>query len=208
MRHNARRRFEKLQSYIEGGSLLDVGAAEGWVGEWAQVRTGIRVELVDVVDLNRTDLPHTVYDGRNLPLPDNSYDTVTLLLALHHCADPERVLAEAVRVARKRVIITESVYRTRPGRAFLTLLEGGFNRVRAKGIMPPALHFKTVVEWRRSFARQGFACIHEAWLSRGFHEQRLFVLKAPLSESIPAGFPEEETNNRPVVSSAQDSGLS
>jgi SAM-dependent methyltransferase len=179
MRLNARRRLEKIQAHVVGKSLLDVGAAEGWAGEWAQAQLGLQVDLVDVVDLNRTDLPLHLYDGRHLPFPDKSYDTVMLLLVLHHCDDPSRVLAESVRVARKRIIITESICRTRAGRAFLTFLDKGFNGFRSTGAMSPALHFKTVREWRVFFTQHGLASKAEAWLSRGLHEQRLFILDLP-----------------------------
>ena len=177
LRWNARRRFGKIRGHLVGESLLDVGAAEGWIGEAAARDCGLTVDLVDVVDLNRTDLPHFVYDGRRLPFADNSRDTVTLLLTLHHCASPETVLAEAARVARRRIVVTESVYHTRPGLALLRRMDGGFNGRRSGGTMAPALHFKTVPQWREVFRKHGLRTTHEAWLSRGLHWQRLFVLE-------------------------------
>ncbi len=176
MRRNARRRFRKIRPYLVGQTLLDVGAAEGWVGEAAAEMCGMEVELVDVVDLNRTGLPHQVYDGRCLPFPNESRDSVTVLLTLHHCQDPEGVLAEAARVARRRIIVSESVYRTRPGRALLRLMDCGFNGLRSGGEMTPALHFKTVEAWREIFQKHRLRIAHEAWLSSGLHWQRLFVL--------------------------------
>ena len=185
MRRNARKRFLHIRPFVEGDHLLDVGSAEGWVGEWAVRQTGMAVDLVDVVNLNRTALPHRVYDGRRLPFPDRSRDTVSLLLTLHHCEEPETVLAESARVARKRVIVTESVYRTRPGKVVLSVFDRAFNGPRARGSMPPALHFKTVGEWHSLFTRHGLRIVHEDWLSRGFHQQRLFVLE-PGHRSRPA----------------------
>ena len=176
MRRNAQRRFRMIRPYLVGQTLLDVGAAEGWIGEAAAEDRGMGVDLVDVVDLNRTGLPHRVYDGRHLPFTDKSRDTVTMLLTLHHCQNPAAVLAEAVRVARRRIIVTESVYRTRPGRALLHLMDGGFNGPRSGGAMLPALHFKTVAQWHDIFQQHGLSIEHEAWLSRGLHWQRLFVL--------------------------------
>ena len=176
MRRNAQRRFRKIRPYLVGQTLLDVGAAEGWIGEAAAEECGMEVDLVDVVDLNRTGLPHQVYDGRQLPLPNKSRDSVTVLLTLHHCEDPEAVLAEAVRVARRRIIVTESVYRTRPGRVLLRLMDGGFNGLRSCGAMAPAVHFKTVAQWRDIFREHELSIAEEAWLSRGLHWQRLFVL--------------------------------
>lgn len=176
MQRNARRRFEHIRPHLRGDSLLDIGAAEGWIGACAAERAGMRVELVDVISLNQTDLPFRVYDGQRLPFSSDAFDTVTLLLTLHHCASPETVLAEAVRVARRRLILTESVYHNRLGLRLLRALDGGFNNRRSASTMAPALHFKTVSQWRQLLARQFLKLRHEAWLSRGLHWQRLFVL--------------------------------
>ncbi len=177
MRKNSRKRFRQIQPYLVGRRLLDIGAAEGWVAEDAAKETGMEAQLLDVVDLNRTSLPLRLYDGRTIPHPESSFDTVTLLLTLHHCTDPGRVLAEASRVARRRVIVTESVYQTRLGRRFLTFMDRTFNRVRSDDTMPEALHFKTTATWRRVFERNGLRLESEKWLSSGLHKQRLFVLE-------------------------------
>ncbi len=177
LRHNARRRFGWIREHLVGETLLDVGAAEGWIGEAAAQELGLRVQLVDVVHMNRTQLPIVVYDGKCLPFPDNSWDTVTLLLTLHHCASPAPVLAEAARVAQCRVVVTESVFHTRAGRLLLQCMDGGLNGLRTSGTMAPALHFKTVREWRAIFREQGLRILEESWVTRGLHWQRLFVLE-------------------------------
>ncbi len=176
-RENARRRMARLVEYFEGSTLLDLGAAEGWSGEFAAEHASMQVQLLDVVDLNRTQLPHTLYDGHTLPFADNAFDTVTIMLTLHHCTEPTTVLKEAIRVARRRIIITESVYRTAVGKALLTLLDGGYNGLRSNGRMPPALHFNTAEGWKHAFAEAGVSC-HDAWETfRWFHRQHGFVLE-------------------------------
>jgi len=47
-----------------------------------------------------------VYDGDRLPLDDDSVDTVILLEVIEHLEQPERLLAEAGRVARGGVLVT------------------------------------------------------------------------------------------------------
>lgn len=177
LRHNAKRRFGHIRPYIIGSTLQDIGAGEGMIGELIARELKMKVDLLDVVDLNQTNLPHITYDGRHIPFPDDSRDTITLLLTLHHCQDPERVLAEAARVAKKRIIVTESVYHTRPGRCLLTWLDSGFNGLRSRRKMPCALHFKTVAQWRAVFSQLDLSISYECWLSRGLHQQRLFVLE-------------------------------
>ena len=50
-----------------------------------------------------------IYDGKKLPFKDKSYDVALLLTVLHHTSNPESILKEAKRVA-KRIIIIEDVY--------------------------------------------------------------------------------------------------
>jgi len=175
LKYNCHRRYKKIAGDVSGQSLLDVGAAEGWVGEAASLR-GLKVRLLDITDLNRTSLPHQCYHGEDFPYKENAFDTVLLLLTLHHCSSPEQVLAESVRVARKRVIVTESIYKTGLGKAFLTLLDHGFNGMRSSGKMKPALQLNTLSGWRNLFGRHDIRIDDESWISRGLHRQRRFIL--------------------------------
>ena len=176
MRRNSAARFAAIRPFLRGRTLLDVGAAEGYIGECAAQHAGMDVRLADVVDLNRTELPLDLYDGHTLPYSEKSFDTVTVLLTLHHCAEPDCVLSEVRRVARERVIVTESVYRTRAGRRMLYLMDRAFNGFRSEGSMPVCLHFRTARQWREAFKEAGLTVEHEAWVSRGLHKQRLFIL--------------------------------
>jgi ubiquinone/menaquinone biosynthesis C-methylase UbiE len=96
----------------KGDRVLDIGAGGGWIAENISISREAQVTLLDVEDMNRTDLALKVYDGKNVPFPDASFDDSLLLFVLHHCEDPIRVLLEAARVSRKRVIIFEDTFRT------------------------------------------------------------------------------------------------
>lgn len=168
--------------FVVGPMVLDVGAAEGWVGQaLADDDIGLMVSLLDVVDLNLATLPLTLYDGLTFPFGDDTFDTVLVMLTLHHCDDPVRVLAEASRVARRRVIVTESVYRTSAGRWLLWTMDNGLNGLRSGWQMPGGLHFAPVAHWLDRFRDLDLAVIETRWLSRGLHRHVAFVLEPPYS---------------------------
>ena len=163
--------------FIAGRTVLEVGAAEGWVGQTlVQDDPGLSVALLDVVALNRTELPLTLYDGDRFPFRDDAFDTVLVMLTLHHCNDPARVLAEVARVARRRIVVTESVYRTTPGRWLLWTLDNGLNGLRSGWRMPGGLNFAPVDVWRDRFRAQRLSIIDEKWLSQGIHRHVAFSL--------------------------------
>jgi SAM-dependent methyltransferase len=128
-------------------------------------------------------VPYVVYDGAALPFGDRAFDTTLLLLVLHHCDAAEAVLDEAVRVTRRRLIVTESVYRNRLDRFWLRALDGRFNRLRHGGRMAAPLAFRTDPEWQALFASRGLRPVATGWLGsrteRLIHHPRLFVLDVP-----------------------------
>jgi hypothetical protein len=87
-----------------------------------------------------------------------------VLLTLHHCAAAEAVLDEARRVTRRRLVVTESVYRNRLERFWLDLLDGRVNRFRHDGRMQPALDFRRPDEWTRLFEARGLRVVATRWL--------------------------------------------
>ena len=181
----AEHNFSYLRPHIVGKSVLDIGAAEGWTGEMIRSDDpGRQVQLLDVDDFNQTDLPLTVYDGQTIPFNDKSFDTSCLCLILHHCDDPDRVLSEAMRVTRKRLIITESVYHYKIGRALLYIADNIVNGLRTHSQMAKALHFRKSDEWERRFLEMGLAVQQRVWISRGFHKHILYVLERDKEQKI------------------------
>ncbi|TVQ84744.1 MAG: class I SAM-dependent methyltransferase [Micavibrio sp.] len=173
----ARHNFSFIADYVEGDKIIDIGAAEGWNGRLAkQAGENRDVRLLDVADMNRTDLPLTLYDGKAIPFADETFDTALLLLVLHHCSDPDTVLREAARVTRRRLIVTESVYRTKPGRHVLWCLDNALNGLRSGNLMPEGLHFRTTAEWIETFGRHGLLLRKTEYISKTLHKHILFVL--------------------------------
>jgi ubiquinone/menaquinone biosynthesis C-methylase UbiE len=98
-------------------SVLDVGTGTGVFAE-AFARESLRATGVDADRELLVHARHFVPDARfleavaeNLPFEDRTFDLVFLGHVLHETDDPVRALAEARRVARRRVVVLEWPYK-------------------------------------------------------------------------------------------------
>ncbi|RAL20550.1 hypothetical protein DL240_16045 [Lujinxingia litoralis] len=172
LRRRARAKVEVLSPYLRAGDrVLDLGAGEGFVGQLI-AEAGHEVVLADVDNRNRTELPFEVYDGEHLPFEDDAFDAVVIVYTLHHARRPDRVLAEARRVAR-RVILLETVYERSWDRRLTTFLDHSANRLR--GMAPEPLHFDRVEGWLARLRAQSLEVLTWRWLGRGVHRHVVIV---------------------------------
>lgn len=179
LRVAGRRKAHQVARHLRGGSLLDLGAGEGYVAA-ALAGGQLSTVLMDVGAFFRTRLPGVVYDGRRIPLANNSVDTVLISLALHHAEDPDRVIAEALRVARHRLVITESVYVWEWERQVLGILDRWANRTRGmtrETRWGSASGFRTVPEWTAALERHGGRVLRSRRLNMVGHRHHLFVVE-------------------------------
>jgi ubiquinone/menaquinone biosynthesis C-methylase UbiE len=181
LRRYAESEAEAITPYLVGRRLLDLGAGEGYVAAALRRRTGIWTCAVDIGRYQRPPGPYLIYDGARLPFVDAMFDTTLISLALHHCADPEGVLDEALRVTCFRLIILESVYRNRWQRFCLEHLDSWLNRYRHGGKMQTPLAFKRPEEWQQVFDARALQIVDRRWLGsrweRLVHQPLLFVLE-------------------------------
>ena len=86
--------------YVEG-KILDIGCGENLI-----VRTHGQGIGVDIYPWDGADL--IVKDCANLPFPDQDFDTVSIVAALNHMQNREKVLAEAYRLLKPngRILVT------------------------------------------------------------------------------------------------------
>lgn len=83
--------------------ILEVGCAENPV--WAGTKFNV-VTVDNQINQELQIFPDVVGEAEELPFEDNSFDIVSEGELLEHVPDPQRVLKQAIRVARKKVIIT------------------------------------------------------------------------------------------------------
>ncbi|MCH7518915.1 MAG: class I SAM-dependent methyltransferase [Candidatus Dadabacteria bacterium] len=116
---DAKFKIERIAEYISlKDKILDIGTGPGSVCLLMN-RRGYNLTPIDVQ--NRTlsqEIEPEIYDGKNLPYKNASFDSALILTVLHHTPNPEEILLEAKRVADK-IIIIEDIY-TNPIQRYLT----------------------------------------------------------------------------------------
>ncbi|HEX2031559.1 MAG TPA: class I SAM-dependent methyltransferase [Actinomycetota bacterium] len=179
-----------------GMEVLDLGAGTGRIARWLAERVGVRPTLADVADFSNrvADLPFLpLPDPLRVPAPDRSFDAVLLLFVLHHIprwADQGRVVAEAARVARRRVVVIEDTPTSRLDRAVNVAWDWALN---LRHGVPTPFTFRTVEGWRGVFARAGLdvaasSTYRARWPTLATYHHTLFVLEAAGSSGpVPGG---------------------
>lgn len=148
---DAQQKIRRITKYLRSGAtILDVGCGPGSVCLLLKQR-GFDVTPLDVADLSFShEVRPVVYDGKRMPFAAGAFDIALLLTVLHHAAEPEAVIAEARRVAR-RIIIIEDVYRNRFQQR-LTHFADSLVNLEFSG---HPHHNKSDPEWRALFAVMG-----------------------------------------------------
>ena len=145
---------EQIASLLpENATLLDVGAGSGEVASIVMsAKPGISITGVDVFVRPDTAIPVMHYDGLHFPTADKSFDYVCFVDVLHHTPDPVVLLKEAVRVARKGVILKDhncnNVYTER----LLHFTDWFGNRSYGVHL---EYNFLSRLEWQQAFRRVG-----------------------------------------------------
>lgn len=103
-----------LAEFIErhkGEELLDIGCGTGFFSVYFQELglsvTGVDTssKMLEVAKSKDTKANFINADAQDLPFADKSFDVSVLITSLEFCADPEKVLREALRVTKKRIVL-------------------------------------------------------------------------------------------------------
>ncbi|WP_298301936.1 class I SAM-dependent methyltransferase [uncultured Erythrobacter sp.] len=153
---DAARKLAMIEDWIASGErLLEVGSGPGSVIDVFR-EAGHNVTGLDIADnAFSPDLVPVVYDGGRMPFSDRAFDTALILTTLHHTPDPDHIIRESARIAR-RVIIIEDVFETRLQERYTKLTDKLTN---FEFFGHPHTN-RSDQGWRESFERMGLELMH------------------------------------------------
>ena len=152
------RRLDMLTELIvpelkPGDRVLDVGCGAGRLAQALLLhpKRPASLEVHGVETRSRPDcaVPVTTYDGGSLPFEARSFDAVIVADVLHHAADPQRLLQECCRVARRIVLVKDHKAEGCFARSRLRLLDWAAN---APYDVPCLYRYASLAEWHGLFA--------------------------------------------------------
>ncbi len=109
-RWDAHQKFKRSHYFIKpSDQILELGCGLGTVTDYFQ-KQGLTITPIDIKNLSLfPNIKPIVYDGKNIPFADQTFEIVLLLTVLHHTLDVVSILREAQRVSHKMIII-EDIY--------------------------------------------------------------------------------------------------
>lgn len=103
--------MERLETMIRPlDRVLDVGCGSGRLSKKIMKKTGARMEGADVTTYPDAEISTALFDGKNLPFQNETFDGVIILDVLHHAKNARELLDECIRVSRNYVIIKDHYY--------------------------------------------------------------------------------------------------
>lgn len=173
-RLDARRKVRWMANSLRPRSrLVEIGSGPGSLLEALRAE-GHEAEAVDIEDSAYDDsLRAQIFDGVCLPFGRDSFDAAILATTLHHAADPDRLIAEAARVAPV-VIVIEDIYLSEAQRR-LTLFADSLTNLQFDG--HPHMN-RDDGGWRAAFAAAGLSVVRaETKPYAGIFLQALYELR-------------------------------
>lgn len=142
---------------IDGARILDVGSGNGMLAKLVmQLRPDVQIEGVDIMDWPDPHIPVRKFDGELIPGQNGEWDYCLVSDVLHHCAAPENLLREMVRVAGKGLILKDHVAETPWDRAVLSFMDWFGNRGHGVHL---TYEYWSWRQWKAEFRRNKIAQI-------------------------------------------------
>jgi len=104
--HREGRDLDLLISWAEGETALDVATGGGHVARRLR-EDGLQVITLDPAPGMKADV---IASAEHIPFADGSFDTVATRIAPHHFSDIRAAVEEMARVARRVVLVEDTLY--------------------------------------------------------------------------------------------------
>ncbi|MGH9443335.1 MAG: class I SAM-dependent methyltransferase [Thermoanaerobaculia bacterium] len=145
---------ERLARWMpRGARVLDVGSGDGRLGaELMRARPDLAVEGLETQVREGSQIPTKGFDGSRIPFTDRSVPVVLFVDVLHHTRHPDRLLAEAARVASDCVILKDHLSDRVFSKPLLRWMDHTANS--KFGMDIPGNYWRRS-QWRAAFAKAG-----------------------------------------------------
>jgi ubiquinone/menaquinone biosynthesis C-methylase UbiE len=143
-----------------GDRVLDVGCGGGALGAalLAAGPEGLVVEGLERFKRGGEPIHVHEYDGGAIPFESASYDLVIVADVLHHEQEPDRLLAECARVARRAVVIKDHQVKGPLAHARISFIDWAANAPYAVKCL---YRYNTPAQWRDTRDRHHLSLIEE-----------------------------------------------
>jgi SAM-dependent methyltransferase len=133
--------------------VLDVGCGDGELARSVMdLRPDVTITGLEVLERATCAIPLELFEGVAIPREDDTVDAVLMVNVLHHTDDPEVLLGEAARVARRAVVLKDHLLEGFLAGPQLRLMDWGSNA--PHGVRLPYIYW-TVEQWTNAFRRLG-----------------------------------------------------
>lgn len=140
--------------YSNEENILDIGSGNCGLNLLIK-NAGYQITSLDIVNKSVfEDIQPIIYEGQKLPFKDKEFEVVQLITVLHHIKEPEKNIAEALRVGKK-LIIMEDIYENELQK-YLTFTADSINNWEFLG--HPHTN-KSDAEWRKLFKNMGLKVV-------------------------------------------------
>ncbi len=146
----------------EGDRVLDVGCGVGTLGralmDGPACPPDVQVDGLERFRRGGEPIPVTQYNGVTIPFEDQSHDVVIVADVLHHEEQPDRLLSECARVARRLLIVKDHIVQGPLAQQRIAFMDWAAN---APYGVECLYRYNTPAEWTAVAQRHGFEVVEE-----------------------------------------------